>query len=95
MIDETLEKKMGLAVNYGALVVRESENDAAVVPGSPAAQAGIREKDIVLVINGKKLDADHPIQDLLEDLEVGDRVTFAVLRNGKQFTTEATLTERK
>ena len=86
---------MKLSVEYGALVVRESGNDAAVIPASPAAAAGIREKDIVLAMNGKKLDADHPIQDILEDLEVGGRVVFTVLRNGKQFTTEATLTERK
>jgi S1-C subfamily serine protease len=95
MVDETLQKKMGLPVAYGALVIRESENDAAVIPASPAALAGIREKDIVLAMNGQKLDADHPVQDLLEDLEVGNRVTFTVLRNGKKFTTEATLTERK
>jgi serine protease Do len=95
MIDETLQKKMGFTVNYGALVVRESESDAAVVPGSPAAEAGIREKDIVLSMNAQKLDADHPIQDIIENLDVGDHVTFAVLRNGKEFTTEATLTERK
>ena len=95
MVDETLQKKMGSPVAYGALVIRESENDAAVIPASPAALAGIREKDIVLAMNGQKLDADHPVQDLLEDLEVGNRVTFTVLRNGKKFTTEATLTERK
>jgi S1-C subfamily serine protease len=95
MIDETLQKKMRLSLSYGALVVRESENDAAVVPSSPAAKAGIREKDIVLAMNGRRLDADHPIQDILEDLKVGDLVTFTVLRNGKEFLAKATLTERK
>lgn len=95
MVDENLQKKMGLSVAYGALVVRESENDAAVVPGSPAAAAGIREKDIVLTMNSQKLDADHPIQDFLENLNVGDQVTFVVLRNGKEFTTNATLAEKK
>jgi serine protease Do len=95
MIDETLQKKMNLPVAYGALVVRESERDAAVIPESPAARAGIREKDIILAMNGRELDANHPIQDLLEDLDVGTLVTFAVLRNGKKFMTQATLTERK
>jgi len=95
MIDEAFQKKMNLSVSYGALVVRESENDAAVIPDSPAAKAGIKEKDIVLAMNGRRLDADHPIQDLLENLEVGNRATFNILRNGKEFTTEATLTERK
>ncbi len=95
MIDENLQKKMGLPVNYGALVVRESERDAAVVPGSPAAVAGIQEKDIVLAMNGRKLDTDHPIQDILENLEVGDRVALRVLRGGREFTAEATLAERK
>ena len=95
MVDESLQKKMGLPMSYGALVVRESDRDAAIVPGSPAAKAGIKEKDIVLAMNGERLDADHPIQDVLENAEVGDRVTFTVLRGGKEFSTEATLTERK
>lgn len=95
MIDETLQKKMNLPVAYGALVVRESENDAAVIPGSPAARAGIREKDIIIAMNGRQLDADHPIQDFLENLDVGDIVTFTILRNGKEFAAPATLTERK
>jgi S1-C subfamily serine protease len=95
MIDEALQKKMNLPVSYGALVVRESENDAAVVPDSPAAKAGIREKDIVLAMNGRRLDADHPIQDLLEDSEVGSRVTFTIMRGTKELTAETILAERK
>ena len=53
---------MNLSVDYGAFVMRESEHDYAVVPESPAEKAGIKEKDIILEFNGKKLDRDHPIR---------------------------------
>ena len=95
MIDDDVKMKMNLPVNYGAFVIRESEHDAAVVPDSPAAKAGLREKDIVLKFNEKKLDRDHPIQDFLENLNVGDEIELEVLREGKEFKTKATLTERK
>ncbi|MGB7957394.1 MAG: trypsin-like peptidase domain-containing protein [Minisyncoccia bacterium] len=95
MIDASLQKKMNLPVAYGALIVRESENDAAVVPESPAAKADIREKDIVLSLNSKKLDADHPIQDFLDNMNVGDVLDLAVLRDGKEFSAKVTLAERK
>ncbi len=95
MIDEDMKAKMGLPVDYGALVVRESEHDAAVVPGSPAERSGFKEKDIVLTLNQKKLDRDHPIQDLLEDLKVGDEVALRVLREGKEIEVKATLAERR
>ena len=82
-------------MNYGALVVRESEHDAAVVPESPAAKAGLKEKDIVLTLNAAKLDRDHPIQDFLEKLNVGDEINLLVLRGGKEISIKATLAERK
>ena len=65
-----------------------------VVPKSPAAQAGLREKDIVLSIGGKKLERDHPIQDFLENLNVGDKIELAVLRDGKELKMKLTLAER-
>ncbi len=95
MIDDEMKERMNLPVNYGALVVRESEHDEAVIPDSPAAKAGLREKDIVLTLNAAKLDRDHPIQDVLEDLNVGDQVDLVVLRGGHEMTVKATLTERK
>jgi serine protease Do len=95
MIDDTLKEKMNLPVNYGALVMRESDRDGAVVPDSPAEKADLKEKDIVLALNSKKLDRNHPIQDFLENMNVGDVIELAVLRNGKQFTTKVTLAERK
>ncbi len=95
MIDDDMKAKMNLSVNYGALVIRESEHDSAVVPESPAEKAGLKEKDIVLTLNGAKLDRDHPIQDFLENLNVGDEVTLAVLREGKELVMKVSLAERK
>ncbi len=95
MIDNDLKIKMKLPVDYGALVMRESQHDSAVVPGSPAEKAGIREMDIVLELNSAKLDHDHPIQDFLENLNVGDEVHLLVMRGGKQFPVKTVLVERK
>jgi serine protease Do len=95
MIDDNMKEKMGLPVDEGAFVVRESDHDAAVAPGSPADQAGLKEKDIVLELNSQKLDREHPIQDFLENMNVGDTVDLLVLRDGKQFHATATLAERK
>lgn len=95
MIDDNLKDKMGLPVNYGALVVGESPHDHGVVPESPAAKAGLKEKDIVLELNSKKLDHDHPIQDFLENMNVGEQIELLVMRGGKQFKTKLVLTERR
>jgi len=95
MIDDDMKAKMNLPINYGAFVMRESEHDYAVVPESPAAKAGLKEHDIVLALDGRNLDRDHPIQDFLENKNVGDEVDLLVLRDGKRFNVKAALAERK
>jgi serine protease Do len=99
MIDDDLKEKMHLPVNYGALVFRESPHDYAVVPDSPADRAGLREHDIVLEFTAeklgrKKLDREHPIQDFLEDLNVGDEIELTYLRDGKEMKAKVVLAER-
>ena len=95
MVDADLKAKMKLAVDYGALVLREGPHDAALVPGSPAEKAGIREMDIILTLNEEKLDRDHPIQDFLENLNVGDEVHLVILRGEQHIPVKLVLTERK
>jgi S1-C subfamily serine protease len=94
-IDENLKDKMNLPVSYGALIMKESAHDHGVVPGSPAEKAGLREKDIILECNSKKVDRDHPIQDFLENLSVGDVLDMLVLRGEKQLRIKVGLAERR
>ncbi len=94
-IDENLKDKMKLPVDYGALVVKETQTDHGIVPKSPAEKAGLKERDIILTLNNKKIDRDHPIQDFLEDLNVGDKVELVILRGKKELKVKILLAERK
>ena len=94
-IDKTLQAKMKLPVDYGALIIKESPYDHGVIPGSPADVAGVKERDIVLACNGKTIDRDHPIQDILETMSVGETLHVRLLHNGEEHDAHIVLAERK
>ena len=95
IIDENLASKMKLASNYGALVIGEGPHGLAVAKGTPADKAGIKERDIILEVNGKKIGKDHMIQDILDGMKVGATLTLLVLRENKKRSIKITLAERK
>jgi S1-C subfamily serine protease len=95
IIDDHLQEKTNLPSSYGALVMGESPKDKGVVPGSPAYDAGVLEHDIVLAIDGEKITRDRTVQDVLENLGVGDTITLDVLRDGKNIELTVKLAERK
>jgi len=94
-IDDNLKEKMGLPVNYGAMVAGKGPHHQAIIPGTPADQAGLKEKDIILECNGEKLTMERTIQDFLEELAVGDALNMKVLRSGKPTEIKVVLAERK
>jgi S1-C subfamily serine protease len=95
IIDEDLKEKKRLPTNYGALVTREAPHDEAVIPGSPAEKAGIREGDILLECGNVKVTIEKPIQDFLEQCEVGDILKLTILRGEKKMSVSVKLAERK
>ena len=95
IIDETLKHKMSLPADHGALITNQGPHAPGVAPGSPAAHAGIKEKDIVLAYGSEKINTEHTLQDCLENASVGDVVSLTLLRNGKEVTAKVTLAERK
>jgi len=90
-----MKEKFRLPVDYGAFVTKEHPVDEAIIPGSPAALAGLRERDIILEWNGAPITAKRSIQDYLDDAEVGERVIMKLMRGEKVIELDITLAERK
>ena len=95
MITRDLQEKLNLPIERGALITREHPFDAAVIPGTPAAQAKIKERDIILTWNDTPLTPEHSLLDCLEESNVGETIKFTFLRNGKEKQVSLTLAERK
>ena len=95
MVDETIQKDNNLPYAYGAIVLRGTkQTDFAVIPGSPADKAGIVENDIILEINGTKLDTDHPLGNVVAQFNVGDKITLKVWHTGAIKDISVTLENR-
>ena len=95
-VTQDLKKQNNLSVDYGALVQRGSaSSDTAVVSGSPADKAGIVENDIILEIDGVKLDSAHSLSSQIQKHAPGDKITVKLLRDGKDKTVTVTLEEYK
>ncbi|MCJ2378021.1 outer membrane-stress sensor serine endopeptidase DegS [Vibrio sp. ZSDZ34] len=62
-------------------------------PNGPAAMGGIKVQDIVMMIDGKKLNGRQGVLDLVTDLRPGTTVDMTVLRNSEQITLQVTVGE--
>lgn len=95
MLNEQVARENKLNCTFGALVVREMFGEPAVARGSSANDAGIKEYDIILEINGQKVNEDNTLNDILSNCMVGEKITIMVLRGDKEILLETILKERK
>ena len=102
LIDEEIQKERNLAVDYGAWITswyRQSSQwvqskDQAVVSGSAAAQAGLKENDIVLEFDKDKVTKDNSLGKIIDKYNPGDKVVLKVLRGKEEKTFEIILGDR-
>jgi len=91
-IDAAMEQANNLTVDYGALVKQgATASDLAVIPGSPADKAGIVENDIILDVDGVKLDDTNSLSDVIRGDNVGQTITMTILHKGVQKNVQVTL----
>lgn len=92
-IDQELIEANNLTVNHGALLLRGSNGELAVVPGSPADKAGLVENDIILSVDGVDVTTEKPLNNLLQDRSAGEEVKLTVLHDDEEKEITVTLAE--
>jgi S1-C subfamily serine protease len=94
LIDDTVKQKYNLSVDAGALVLKGPNGEAAITAGSAAAEAGIKENDVILSVNGEKITETNSMATIIREYNAGNTVTLRILRNGKEQDIDVTLGER-
>ncbi|MFY9608736.1 MAG: PDZ domain-containing protein [Blastocatellia bacterium] len=80
-------KELGLSEERGAIVMK-------VVEGGPAEKAGLKENDVVVSFNGRRVDSVRELQRLLSETPAERSISIEVTRGGNRQTLNATLSKR-
>jgi C-terminal processing protease CtpA/Prc len=86
-VDDEMAEGFKLPVKSGAII-----NE--VVDESPADEAGLRDNDIVVSIDGSKIETADDLTTYVQDHAAGDIITIKVLRDGKEQELKVTLGKR-
>ncbi|MGI9145730.1 MAG: S1C family serine protease [Chloroflexota bacterium] len=79
-----IAKQLGVNAQNGVAI-------GAVAPGSPAAKAGLRPKDVITEADGQQLTEESSLVQALSQHKPGETVPLSVLRGGQQLTVQVTL----
>lgn len=85
-VDISLREHLEIPEGFGIQIV-------GVRPGSPAAKAGLRAKDIVLRFEDQRLISPEHLSLLVRSKASGDKVPLALIRKGREETVDIVLGE--
>jgi serine protease Do len=77
-------KALKLPEERGALLGR-------IVPDSPAAKAGLKENDVVLEINGQRIEGTEQFRRIIHEIPAGRTANLTVWRNGRSQNIKVTV----
>ena len=83
-ITPELAKALGVDVDQGVVVTQ-------VTPDSPAEKAGLKERDVITQVDGKKIDDFSALANAIGLRAPGDKVNLTILRDGDTKQISATL----
>ena len=86
-LNADLAKAFNLKIPRGVVVT-------GVVKESPAAQAGFREGDVILEVDGRRIANDRNMLGVVERLTIGQKYTIKILRDGREQSLSITVAER-
>lgn len=85
-----IAKELELKQESGAYVFA-SGNASAIVRDSPAAKAGVKDKDIITKVNDTELTQSAQLVTAISRYQVGDIVKLTILRGDQEITLDVTL----
>lgn len=83
-LDGALAERLGFKEQGGAVVMM-------VGAGSPAEKAGIQLEDVIVAINGQRVDSSSRLRLIVSGTKPGSQIPIDVMRGGKRLTVNATL----
>ena len=86
-VNQEMAEYYGLEGQKGVLV-------ADVFKGDPADKAGIRSKDVITEVNGKKVETSRQLTGLIADIPVGETARIKVFRGGKSMKFKVKIAKR-
>jgi len=86
-LDETMAEALGLDEPTGALVNQVTDN-------SPAEEAGIKDGDVILQVQGKKIEDSSELVNTIANFAPGTDVELTIWRNNNERRITVTLGER-
>lgn len=89
-ITPEVAKAYNLPVSSGAYLY-SSSTYSAIVKDSPAAKAGLKDKDIITAVNGVEIGKAGTLTDLIGEYKPGDTVQLTVIREGNEMAVNVTL----
>ncbi len=88
---------VGISVDmqYAGDGAKVADTSNAILPGGPAAKAGLRAGDLITTFDGRTITTPEELIVAIRSKNVGDRVEIKYIRSGKSYTTSLTLTAGK
>jgi Do/DeqQ family serine protease len=84
-LEDAKKKELGINTDVDGVYVME------VAPKGAAAQAGLQKGDVIVKVNGIKVDEDAQLAELVARQKPGDKVSLTFVRNGSEQTVDVTL----
>ena len=86
-LEEGVAGALGLPKDRGELL-------RSIVPGGPAARAGLQQGDVILRVGGREVTPEETVSFLIANSTVGSRVPLDVIRDGRRIRIDATPAQR-
>lgn len=86
-LDQDIARSLGLEDDNGALV-------AAIVPDSPAARAGLQQGDVILTMDGQRIEDSRHLTQRIGATGVGANIRLGIQRNRRPMNINVRIAER-